>query len=185
MHSSNGARLGLIAVAALSVLATTAQAQTAFKIGVFDPQRVSIETVDGKRAQAELQAFQDQKRQEIADKEKLVSDLQQQLSAQALSLSIDRRTSMEIDIQRRMLELNTAKELANRELQLEVAAAEARFNEKLRASVEEFARGEDFALILDAATVAWASAAIDVTNPIIERFNRMFPGSEVEAAAEE
>jgi outer membrane protein len=164
-------------VVVLVAIASSVQAQTPFKVGVFDAQQVSIETIDGQRAQAELRALQDKKQKEISDREVEINNLQQQLSSQALSLSIDRRTTLELDIQRRLLELNTAKELASRELQLEVAAAEARFNEKLRAAIEEFARNEGFALILDAAAVAWASAAIDITAPIVEQFNQMFPGS--------
>ena len=97
--------------------------------------------------------------------------MQQQLSQQALSLSNDRRTSLEIDIQRKLLALNTAKELATRELQLEVAAAEAKFNDKLFTVVEQIGRDEGFSLLLDSAAVAWADEAVDVTSLIVERFN--------------
>jgi len=169
----------IAAVLAIALLASLApvQAQGAFKVGVFDPQRVSVETVDGQRAQSLLKGLQETKQQEIADRERQITELQQQLSAQALSLSIDKRTTLELDIQRRLLELNNSKDLANRELQLEVAAAEARFNEKMRVVIETFARDEDFALILDNAAVAWASEAIDITSPIIEQFNKMFPAA--------
>jgi outer membrane protein len=173
------------AALAIALLASwvPAQAQGTFKVGVFDPQRVSVETADGQRAQAALKKMQEQKQQKISDQEKAVADLQQQLSSQALSLSIDKRTSLELDIQRRLLELNTSKDLANRELQLEVAAEEARFNEKMRVVIETFARDEDFDLILDAGAVAWASEAIDVTSPIIEQFNKMFPGTAAQGAS--
>jgi len=163
----------LVAVATLLSIAPS-RAQE-IKVGVFDPQRVSIETADGRRAQAELKQLQERKQQEIADQERQVGEVQQQLSSQALSLSIDKLTTLELGIQHSLLSLNTSKELANRALQLEVAAAETRFNEKMRVVIEAFARDEEFALILDAGAVAWASEAIDVTSPIIEQFNKMFP----------
>ena len=80
--------------------------------------------------------------------------------------------------QRKLLELNNSKDLATRELQLEVAGAEARFNEKLRVVIEQIGTDENFALILDRAAVAWASSAIDVTTAIIDRFDRTFPATE-------
>ena len=70
-----------------------------------------------------------------------------------------------------------AKELATRQLQLEISAAEARFNDQLNAAVAEFGRNEGFALILDTGTVAWAASAIDVTTAVIDQFDRMFPSS--------
>ena len=84
---------------------------------------------------------------------------------------------MEIDIQRLVIEVNSLKDVANQELQLEFAAAEARFNDKLRTVVEQYGRDQGFALILDSTTVAWASTAIDVTVPIVDQYNRLFPVS--------
>ena len=130
MHRFNSMVFFTVLFAALLATAQPAAAQSSFKIGIFDPTRISTDTAAGQRVQAELTATRDRMQQEIATKEQEVNQLQQQLSQQALSLSVDRRTSMEIDIQRKLLELNTAKDLATRELQLDVAAAESRFNEK-------------------------------------------------------
>jgi outer membrane protein len=169
------AMVSIVLLAALVAWAKPAAAQGSFKVGVFDPTRVSTDTAAGQRVQGELTATRDRMQQEIAAKETEINQLQQQLNQQALSLSIDRRTALEIDIQRKLLELNTSKDLATRELQLEVAAAEARFNEKLFAVVEQIGRDEGFALLLDAAAVAWAAETIDVTSLVVERFNQMFP----------
>jgi outer membrane protein len=156
-----------------------AQAQS-IKIGVFDPGRVSEEAEDAKLIQQELLTIRDKKQTEIAAREQAINELRQKLNQQALSLSSDKRTTMEIDIQRKMLEFNSLKEMASQELQLEFSAAEARFNDKLRRVVEQFARDQGFALVLDVSVVAWASNTIDVTTPIVDLYNRMYP---VEAAA--
>lgn len=177
MHSSIRPGFLIVAGLALLVCAPQARAQATFKVGVFDPQRVSVETADGKRAQAELQALQSAKQQAVSDKEKAISEMQDQLKTQSLSLSGEKRAALELDIQRRMLELNTAKDLATRELQLEVAAAEQRFNDRMRVVIQEFATNEEFMLILDTGTVAWAAQAVDVTGPIIEQFDKMFPAT--------
>ncbi len=75
------------------------------------------------------------------------------------------------------------KEVASQELQLEFAAAEARFNDRLNLVVEQYGRDQGFALILDATAVAWASTAIDVTTPIVDQYNRMFPATPAGGAA--
>ena len=178
MFSSIHPRLALVAATALLTCAPLVRAEATFKVGVFDPQRVSLETIDGRRAQTELQALQSAKQRDVADRERAITEMQQRLSTQALSLSDEKRTALEIDIQRRILELNMTKDLATRELQLDVAAAEARFNGKMRAVILEFATAEEFVLILDAGAVAWAAQAIDVTAPIIEQFDKMFPAAE-------
>ena len=165
-------------VAAILFMATNvAEAQSTIKIGVFDPGRVSEEAARAKKIQAELQAIRDAKQAEIDGREQEIGTLQQQIRQQALSLSPDKLATLEIGIQRKLLELNTAKELATRQLQLEIAAAEAKFNDQLEAVVSEFGRGEEFGLILDTGSVAWAASAIDVTTAVIDQFDRMFPSS--------
>jgi outer membrane protein len=148
-----------------------------FRLGVFDPQRVSEETAEGKRVQNELSTLRDKMQGEISAKEATINELQQQLNQQALSLSADKRTSLQMDIQRKLLDLNNANDLASRELQLEVAAAQAKFNEKLMVVVEAVGREEGFDLILDRSLVAWSSEQIGMTTAIIDSFNKMFPAT--------
>ena len=162
-------------------LAVPAQAQSV-KIGVFDPARVSEEVAEVRQLQESLVKMREQKQAEITVKEQVVNELRQKLQQQALSLSPDKRTTMEVDIQRKLIEVNSMKEVASQELQLEFAAAEARFNEKLRTVVEQYGRDQGFALILDANTVAWASTAVDVTTPIVDQYNRLFPAAPAGAA---
>ena len=169
------------AVAALTLalfagLAVPAQAQSV-KIGVFDPARVSEEVADARQLQDNLIEMREQKQNAITAKEQILNELRQRLQQQALSLSPDKRTTMEIEIQRKIIEVNAMKEVASQELQLEFAAAEARFNDRLRTVVEQYGREQGFALILDANAVAWAATAVDVTTPIVDQYNRMFPAA--------
>jgi Skp family chaperone for outer membrane proteins len=165
----------LVAIIAAFMIASTANAQQPLKVGIFDSQRITAETVEGQKIQEELSAASEAKRQQLATMEKEINDLQQRLEQQQLSLSVDRRTALEIDIQRRILALNNAKDLASRELQLEVAAAEAKFNDKLRLVVAQFGKSEEFDLLLEYTVVAWSSPSHDVTTAIIDLFNQMFP----------
>jgi len=176
MHRHIRPILTALVVLVAAALASSAWAQAPLKIGVFDSQRISEETIEGKRIQTELSGVRDAKQKEIAEMELAINDLQQRLNQQGLSLSVDTRSSLELDIQRRALILNNAKELANRALQLEVAAAEARFNEKLRQVVNQFGQDEQFALLFEIGVTAWAGNTIDVTTALIDLFDRMYPG---------
>jgi outer membrane protein len=166
--------------ALVAVSTASAQAQT-LKIGVFDPGRVSEEAADAMQLQADLTAIRQAKQTDLSAKEQVVNEMRQRLQQQALSLSTDKRATMEIEIQRKILGLNSAKDMASQELQLEFAAAEARFNEKLRQVVDQFARDQGFDMILDLNAVAWAAVTVDVTTQIVDQYNLMFP---VASAAE-
>ncbi len=161
--------LGLVASGSFAV-----QAQD-LRVGVFDPQRVSEETNLGKQLQGELGAFQAAKQQDIDSKRLQVEQMQEQLRTQELSLSSATRTKMEKDIQRRVLFLEAAQEVATREMQLELSAAKMMFEEKLLIAVQEFGKSEEFSLILDRSLVAWADKTVDVTGALVDVFNRMFP----------
>jgi Skp family chaperone for outer membrane proteins len=176
MSITNLARAAALALAVVAVpwTALPATAQMA-KLAVFDPQRVSEETALGKRVQARLKAFQEVKQGEIDAKEQKIKDLQRELSEKALSLSADKRGEMERDIQRRALDLQSAREAATREFQLEIQSAQNEFQEKLIVAVEAFGRDEGLDLILDASLAAWSTPGVDVTTAIIDRFDRMFP----------
>jgi outer membrane protein len=176
MRRSISILVTLAATLLAAALFSAAHAQTQFKIGVFDPQRVSEETIEGKRIQARLEALRDQRQAEISEDEKAIAEAQQQASQQALSLSAEKLQQLEIDIQMRLLELNSRKDTATRAFQLEIAAEEAKFNEKLRTVVSQYARAEAFSVILEVGAVAYASASVDVTTGIIDTFNRTYPG---------
>jgi outer membrane protein len=168
-----------VAIAAVTLAVATSNQVSAqsFKLGVFDPQRVSEETVEGKRIQTKLEQMRDSRQQEIAAEESKIAELQQQLNQQALSLSPEKRAQMEIDIQKRLLELNSRKDTMTRAFQLDIASEEAQFNEKLRAVVSQYAKDEGFSVILEVGAVAFAAATIDVTTGVIDQFNEMFPGT--------
>lgn len=167
--------MSLFAGVAGLVASTAAMAQSAPKIGVFDAQRVSEETAIGKRVQLDLGAFRTRKQQELSEKQQVITELEKQLSQQALSLSAERRGELERNIQRQLLELQSAQEAASRQMQLEFQSASTSFQEKLNQVVGSLGRQEGFTLLLDRGLVAWSADTIDVTTTIVDLFDRMFP----------
>lgn len=161
----------LPALLMILVAGTAAMAQGAIRIAVFDPQRVSEETAEGVRIQAELTAFRNKKQTELSAMQGAVNALQDQLTAQALSLSPEKKQALEIEIQKKALDFQSTQEAAAREMQLEINSAQTRFQEQLLAVVERFGRDEGFDLILDRSLVAFAAPTLDVTTALVDRFN--------------
>jgi outer membrane protein len=168
----------------LSVLATVlvtagatawAQAPAALKVGVFDANRVSEETDEGKRIAGKLSAFGEKKKAELAAKDKEISDLRAQLDSQNLSLSPEKQQQMQKDIQRKTLELQQGQEAARNEFQIEVSDAQNKFQDQLIRVINQFGRDEGFTLIIERSTggVAFAAESIDVTTAIVDKFNDM------------
>jgi outer membrane protein len=175
MRRSTKILVTLAATALLMTIFSVANAQEAIKIGVFDPQRVSEETIEGKRIQARLEALRDKRQSEISTEERAIAEAQQQLTQQALSLSPEKVQQMDIDIQKRVLELNSRKDTATRAFQLEIAGEEAKFNEKLRGVLGRFAQNEGFSIVLEVGAVAYAAPTVDITTAIIDAFNQAYP----------
>jgi outer membrane protein len=172
MKRSTTTILILTLVAAIGL--TRAQS-AGMKIGVFDANRVSEESDEGKRIAARLTALGDKKKGEITAKEKEIAELRQQLESQTLSLSPEKQTQLQKDIQKKGLELQQAQESARNEFQIEVSEAQNKFQEQLLRVINQFGRDEGFTLVLERATggVAFAAESIDVTTAIVDKFNQM------------
>ena len=166
-----------LAVLSLTLAAVAPAALAQQKIGVFDPQRVSEETQEGKRIQAQLASLKDAKTREIRDKETQLQAMSDQLEQQALTLSPEKRTALQVQIERLRLDLENARKLASQELQLEVAAAQAAFNERLLRAVTAFGKQQGYDVIFEQSLTAYAASTVDVTTGIIDVFDALGPAS--------
>ena len=175
MKSRMNRIVGMVTLGVALVVGSAAHAQSSFKIGVFDPQRVSQESLQGKRLQAELSTLQQSKQAEIKAKDDELLASEKSYSEQRLSLSDGRRKQMELDIERRRLELKNLQQLATQQLQLEYADAQQNFNDMLIRAVAQFGQDEGFNLILDMSSVAWAAQNTDVTTAVIDLVDTLYP----------
>lgn len=164
---------------------TWTQTPPALKIGVFDANRVSEETDEGKKIAAKLSAFGEKKKAELAAKDKEINDLRAQLDSQNLSLSPEKLQQMQKDVQRKGLELQQAQEAARSEFQIEVSEAQNKFQEQLIRVINQFGRDEGFTIVLERSSggVAFASESIDVTTAIVDKFNEFVKPPATEAPA--
>ena len=118
--------------------------------------------------QDRLTDFRNRKQAELTALESALGELQSQLNSQALSLSPERRSGLEKEIQRGVLELNQKRETAAREMQLEVNEAQSEFQDKLLALIHQFGEEEGFDMIIEASLVAYTKPTLDVTTALID-----------------
>lgn len=173
-------------LAATPLGGVAAQESPAVKIGVFDANRISEETDEGKRIAARLTAFGEKKKAELGAKEKEIADIRQQIETQSLSLSTEKTAQLQRELQRKGLELQQGQEAARNEFQIEVGEAQTKFQDQLFRVLNQFGRDEGFTLILErnSAGVAFASEAVDVTTAVVDRFNVVIRSAVDEKPAE-
>ena len=167
----------LLALALAAPVAVQAEGTAGTKIGIFDASRLTEETEEGRKVQSTLSSLRDKKQADLEAKQKEIQALQTQLQNQGLSLSAEKRSSVEKEIQKKAIDLEQTRETAQKEMQLEIGEAQGKFQQQLLAVIESFGKEEGFELILERSLVAFASPAIDVTTALVDRFNRMVPST--------
>lgn len=168
-------RTVLAAAAAVFVLSFTAAMAQQAKIGVFEFGRVSQETAEGQRIQKKLREYQEAKQADLAAKEQELKDLNDKLVAQALSLSPERRAAMEKDLQKKQNDLQTAREGAQREWQIEFNEAQSGFQQKVIDVVEAIGREQGYLVILERDQCVFRADAVDITPEVVKRLDQMSP----------
>lgn len=148
-----------------------AQAGEASKIGVFDPARVFELSQIGKEMRSEIESLTKAKRGEVQRKEEEFRALQEMFRQQEPSLSEDRRSEREREMQQKGIELKRVRDDANRAVQAQVSDIEQTFQKKVLEVIETLGQQAGYSLILDRAAVAFVSPSVDITDLIVSRLN--------------
>lgn len=157
------------------------------KVGIIHIQNAIISTKDGQKAAAELQNKFDPKRKELEKKQNEIAALQEQLRRGANTLSEEARQKLirEIDAKRRALERET--EDAQTEFDQEQQKILQELGGRLMEVIDKYARDHGFALILDVSSpqtpVLYAANSIDITQAIVELYDKYSPSSTSTAPA--
>lgn len=173
----------IIVLAVATVLAGGSILAADVKIGVFDFQRVSQETARGQELRANLEKFGDKKKSEITTKENELKSMEDKYKAEAFSLTAEKRAQMEKDIQKKQLDLQSFRDSAQKEMQIEVNEAQGKFNDQLLTIINSLGKERGYTLVFAKEQVAFASDAADMTGELIERFNQETAKGAAPAAA--
>jgi len=143
------------------------------RIGVFDPETVWKLTEVGKKYNADLSEARDKLQAEIDRKQAEIDASRDKLRQQQASLSDDKASQMQKDIQNRMIELNRLNDDATREMKSQLGEVQNRFQQMLVDTVEAFGKEKNFTLILNKGVIDYNAPQIDVTQSLIQKFNEM------------
>ncbi|MCZ6600074.1 MAG: OmpH family outer membrane protein [Acidobacteria bacterium] len=168
--------LTLAALAAILLLPGLAPAQETLKVGVFDSKVVFAETAEGQRLQKVLNDKREEFRGEIQIKEQGIRELQQKLKEGEFTLSDDRKSLMQKNLQQKLVQLDSAKQEANTNLRIELEDVQNQLDRKLLEIIEAVGEKQNFSLIFESNTqVVYAAAAVDISQMVVDLFNESYP----------
>lgn len=157
------------------------QAET--KVAVVNSQRIVEESTEGKKALADLKRFQDEKLEELRQRQQEITELKQRLDEGKLSLAEGKIKELEKEYEERVIAFRRFQDDADRQLAKQRDEVLEEIESEVLEIIAEIGREEGYTLIFNkfAGGLVWADDAVDITDEVITRFNAARSGS---AAAE-
>lgn len=170
------------ALALSAALVATAQAQpAATKVGIIHVQNAILSTKDGNKAATDLQGRFAPKKAELDKKQAAIAALQEQFKKGSATMSDDAKLKLTRDIDSGTKALNRETEDAQQELDQEQGKIMNELGQKLMAVLDKYAKDNGFAVIIDVSNpqtpVLWASNAVDITNDIVNLYDKANPSA--------
>lgn len=161
-----------IAMTALA-LPVFAQTTAPMKMAVIDVQRVLNTSVAGKAAQDRLKKLQDDK---LAQAQKLQEDvkaLDTEINTKKLSLSEEKLTDLQKQLQDKQLALQRFGQDADRDMGEARDKALLELENQIKPVIDQIGKEMGLAVIFNKfeSGLVYASDAIDITDTVIKRFN--------------
>jgi outer membrane protein len=164
----------LVALAAVAVWGTAASDDAPVKIGVVDIDQAISSTDEGKAAREELARKQREAQAKIQPMLDRYKAAEEELKAKKFVLSDEALFQKQMDLveMRNQIE-NTGKEIEG-QLQVDAKRLEAPLVAKLSRIIEDLGKSQNFTVILrrGAPGVLYTREALDVTDMVIERYNK-------------
>jgi outer membrane protein len=149
------------------------------KIAFVDIQRIASESGEGKASTARINAYQQKKAAELAEKNKLMQADQQKLQSGGSVMSDTARAELEKKIERQQVDIQRATQDAQQELQEMQRDLQVEFQRKLQPIIQQVAQEKGLYMLFSVADsgIAWADLSLDVTNDVIKRFDAAPPAA--------
>jgi outer membrane protein len=152
---------------------------TANKVGIIHIQKAIVETKDGQKAAADLQAKFEPKRKELEGLKQQIDGLQAQLRNGSNTMSDEAKSKLIRNIDENTKSLNRKQEDAQAELDQEQQRILNDLGGKLMVVIQKYAQDHGYTLILDVSNpqgpVLYAANGIDITKDIIDLYDKNAP----------
>jgi outer membrane protein len=146
-------------------------AQEKIKIGYIDIQKVISESQAGKRARDRFQSQVKKAEADILKERQDIERLKSDLDKKGPLLKDEERRNIEIDLQKRSVNLQRSMSDHQQELQVKNNEMMSDILKELEKIVNEVGRAEKFTLILERSQILYSDQGIDITSKVIETYN--------------
>jgi outer membrane protein len=163
------------ALALVLLLATPAPASAQqIKIGFVDLQRALNDSSAGKKAKEEFKKQVERLQVDLKAQKDRLDALKEQLEKKALVMKDDERRNLEKDYQKKLRDFELSYKDSQAELQMRDNELTADLLKQLQVVIEKFGKDGNYTIILEQASssVLYGSPEIDLTDQIIEAYNR-------------
>ena len=168
-------------------MAAMVHAQTPTKVAIIHVQNAILQTKDGQKAAADLQARFAPKKADLDKKQADIAALQDTLRKGSATMSEEAKAKLMRDIDANNKSLQRDTEDAQADLDQEQGKIMQELGNKVMAVLEKYATANGYALVLDVSNpqtpVLWASQTIEITGDIVKLYDQANPGAAAPAAA--
>jgi outer membrane protein len=146
------------------------------KVGILDLQQVFNESAQGKQKLAELEKLTEQYRSEMADRQQKMKARQDQLAQLPFSISEEKRTNLEREIEEDQISLKRRQSDAERDLTTKQNDAMMELYSKVGPLIEDIGKARGYTLIINKSQpgiLLYFDETVDITSEVIKKFNEM------------
>jgi outer membrane protein len=167
--------------------AARAGADTATKIAAVNLRVAIATTAEGKQAAAQLEAQFAERRKELEDLNKKISDLQQKLNAGSTVISDEEKAKIQVEGQKLTRQLDRRQQDFQEDLSEAQNEVVSRIGQRVVQVIGKYAPSNGYAAVLDNSAQATPVmyAATDITQDIVKLYDQTYPAKASAAPAAE
>jgi len=165
----------IVSVACWSCAAVNTELQSDLVIGVVDPQRILLETNQGKRLSDTLTAFMKDRQLLVELEQKELRDLEEELRAQRTVLSQSARELKEEQFRQKMAVYQQKVADLNREVQEKQRELQNEFRRQVSAVVSQIGKNRNLALVMEhgpSSGTLYFQESLDISAEVIQTLNQ-------------
>ncbi|MBK6732564.1 MAG: OmpH family outer membrane protein [bacterium] len=172
MKRTKMTRLAL--VAGFLLAATVAQAADPRPLAIIDSQRIAEEYEAARDAQEQYQKFIKELEREVADKEKALTALMEEIDSQKLLLGQEALATKTQQFERQRAEYFQFRETIDQRAEAEYKTRIQPILDQVKTIVERLGKERNYGLILDSAAVSvlYVNPEFDLTNDVLQALVR-------------
>lgn len=176
-------RLIILGVCVVSIAwSLRAFAADAVKIGVVDFQKVLTESESGKTVEATMQKRGKEMESGLKDLGVQIEQLTDQLNKEAMVLTKEKRDEKQRELEIKKYDFQNLQ----KKYQSEFRDLEAKYIDKLKKEIfalaKEIGQKEGYMLVIEQSAVLYYPESIDITDKLVEAYNKKYPADKSQPA---